>query len=356
MKQIFFRLKLKGSGCVNFDEGKSHGLRLKKLGIIDPAVQIHDNVMFAKKHIYKTDQTYEYTDKGGNVCTRPVYDYKIKISADCLRHHIYEHEVDVVTPAVQMIDTMYCNYLLSPVGLTRGYLYTKATDDSSTLKKKSPLTISDAIQTNDAKSNLMEVRSTTGERNCLSFFTSEKIGDVEYQADGVIDLKTLSFISSDDRFGRKAINQEWCESELADKVLKSFYGEGASYDKGNFTSTTKYLTNTFSETGILLGNNVVEYLVKFILKNMLKVSIKRNNAWTRVDKLEIKFVNDPIADKFDDADGWVEIKTEDNIDDLHIVCDDFYTKSTEEDIRQLVEIDDKYKEITAANKKAKNKK
>ena len=345
MKQVFFKLKLSGNGCVNFDDSAKQKDLLRKLGLINGMVP--DNIKLAKKVIHDTGKK----DEKGN----PIYDYKIKISADCLRHHTFEHEVDVVTPAVQMLDTMYCNYLLSNVGITRGYMFALSSDVGKSLKRKSPLTIVDAIQTNNTKSNMFEVGTTSGERDETSLFSSEKIGDVEYKTHGVIDLKTLSFISADEKFDRMGLYTEWIDNGLIDKVMKSHYGEDAQYETGFFVSNAKYLTNTFAECGVRLGDNVVTQLVRYILRSLLGIDIRRNNAWTRAVSLEVKEVNNPLVDTFDNKSGWKQVD-EDYIDSLDIKCDDFYHKATEEEVKELVEINELYIQNSNDKKAAKEKK
>lgn len=346
MKQIFFKVKLSGNGCVNFDDSSKQKDLLRKLGIISGMVP--DNIKLSKKVIYDTG----IKDGNGN----PIYDYKVKISADCLRHHMFEHEVDVVTPAVQMLDTMYCNYLLSNVGVTRGYMFASSRDAGKTLKRKSPITIVDAIQTNNSKSQMFEVGTTSGPRTDTSLFSCEKIGEVEYETHGVIDLKNLSFISADEKFDRMGIYTEWIDNGLVDKIIKTHYGENAEYSTGFFTSNANYLTNTFAECGVLLGDNIVDKLVKYILSCLLRIDIRRNNAWTRVQSLEIKIVNKPIEDTFEDECGWVKIETLEDLNNFTVKCDNFYHKSTEEEIQELVDINNKYLQISGDKKAAKEKK
>ena len=344
MKQVFFKLKLSGNGCVNFDDSLKQAYLLKELGIIKG--EFNKNIKLAKKVISDTGKK----DEKGN----PIYDYKVKISADCLRHHTFEHEVDVVTPAVQMLDTMYCNYLLSNVGITRGYMFALSSDVGKSLKRKSPLTIVDAIQTNNTKSNMFEVGTTSGERDETSLFSSEKIGDVEYETHGVIDLKTLSFISADEKFDRMGLYTEWIDNGLIDKVMKSHYGEDAQYETGFFVSNAKYLTNTFAECGVRLGDNVVTQLVRYILRSLLGIDIRRNNAWTRAVSLEVKEVNNPLVDTFDNKSGWKQVD-EDYIDSLDIKCDDFYHKATEEEVKELVEINELYLKKSKDKKEVRKK-
>lgn len=339
-KQILFRLGLVGNGCVNFDDSKTQAFTLKKLGIIDPSITINNNIKLAKKQIYDTGEIY-INSRGEE---KPIYDYKLKISADCLRHHIYEHDVEAITQAIQIDDRIFCNYLLSDVGLTRGYMFAKSVDVGKTLKRKSPLTVTDAIQTNNNRSNLMEVGSTTGARTDTSFFTVEKIGDVEYVAKGLIDLKTLAFISADDRSDRMAIESKWCDNGLVDDILKLHYGTNAQYEIGYFTTSAKYITNTFAEFGILLGDKIVSNLVKHILTNILKLDIRRNTAWTKCAKLEIKLVNDLIESKFDDED-WIDVNSENDINTLQITYGTLYSRATNEDLAKQREVDEKFKAI-----------
>mgnify|MGYP000886153413 FL=1 len=345
MKQVFFKLKLSGNGCVNFDDSAKQAELLSKLGILNGKTT--GNIKLAKKVISDTGKK----DEKGN----PIYDYKVKISADCLRHHTFEHEVDVVTPAVQMLDTMYCNYLLSNVGITRGYMFALSSDVGKSLKRKSPLTIVDAIQTNGAKSQMFEVGTTSGPRTYTSLFSCEKVGEIEYSTHGVIDLKTLSFISADEKFDRMGLYTEWIDNGLIDKVMKSHYGENAQYETGFFVSNAKYLTNTFAECGVHLGDNVVTQLVRYILRSLLGIDIRRNNAWARAVSLEVKIVNNPLEDTFNDESDWKQVD-EDYIDSLEIKCDDFYHKATEEETKELVEINEKYLQNSNDKKAAKEKK
>lgn len=47
MKQIFFKVKLSGNGCVNFDDSSKQKDLLRKLGIISGMVP--DNIKLSKK-------------------------------------------------------------------------------------------------------------------------------------------------------------------------------------------------------------------------------------------------------------------------------------------------------------------
>lgn len=342
MKQILFKVVFNGNGVVNFDDSKNQKYALGKYKI---ATGLNDNTKLAKKIFFETDKK----DENGN----PIMDYKIKVSADCLRHGIFENEVDVVNPSIMQMDNVFAQYLLSPVGLSRGYMFTYK--DSSAVKRKSPLTITDAIQTDGNKSNI-EVGSTTGERSETSFFYTEKIGDTTYESKGVIDLKQLMFVSADAKFDRLAINPDWVNIGLTHDVLKSYFGENAKEEYGWFTSTNKYFGPAMAENGILLNDEIVDALVKFILKGILGVNIRRNNAWFKAASLQIKVVNNPLIDTFDKEDGWIKIADEKAVDSLNITPDKMYDKATDEEVALIKEIEGKYealKKDSSDKKKAK---
>ena len=283
-------------------------------------------------------------------------DYKIKVSADCLRHGIFENEVDVVNPSIMQMDNVFARYLLSPVGLSRGYMFTYK--DKSAVKRKSPLTITDAIQIDgDGNKSNIEVGSkcdvdyNTGKRSTTSFFYTEKIGDTTYESKGVIDLKQLMFVSADAKFDRLAIKPDWVNIGLTHDVLKSYFGENAKEEYGWFTSMNKYFGPAMAENGILLNDEIVGALVKFILKGILGINIRRNNAWFKTESLQIKVVNDPISDTFDNKNGWIKITDENAIDSLSITPDKMYDKATDEEVALIKEIEAKYKALQKEMKK-----
>lgn len=104
-----------------------------------------------------------------------------------------------------------------------------------------------------------------------------------------------------------------------------------------------------------MSDKIVTQLVKYILRSLLGIDIRRNNAWTRTTSLELKIVNNPLEDTFEDKSKWVKV-TEGYIDSLEIKCDDFYHKSTDEEINELVEVNELYSKNKNAKKEAKENK
>jgi hypothetical protein len=254
-------------------------------------------------------------------------------------------------------DVIYCNYLLSPVGLVRGYAFMDRVEGLS-LKRKSPFTIIDAVQTNDTISH-MEVGTTTGERNDTSLFYNEKVEDITYLTKGVFDLCRLKFISADPICDRLAIKDDWISTDLVNKSFKKHYGNIASPKYGHFTyvNRAKYVDKCYSEYGILLNDELVEYLVKRTLKNMLNMNIRKNNAFAYTSKLQVKLVDDitSMEQTMNSSKGWINIITMDDIDSLNLTnIEEFYVEGSDSDFKVREEMEKKYKEDLANSKKNKN--
>jgi len=348
MKQLLVKGHISGKGCVNFDDSSEQKFTLKKLGIRDTIG--HDNVKLAKKaYFLKVNDEGEPVLKDGE----KVYDYKIKISSECIRNAIFANETEYVNPMVKFSDVVFANYALSPVGLVRGYMFANTPDSGGeTLKRKSPFTVSDAIQSNDTRSSI-EIGTTSGDRNDTSFFYTETIGDIEYDFTAIIDIKTLIFVVADPLFDRKAIKSDWVDTGLAEKMLEMHYPGISNPQKGYFTASSKCLTQNISEYGIILNKEIVEYLVKYLLKGILGVSIKRNTSYADVTSISIKEVNDIINDKFDSTDGWKTLTSSEDVDALSFDIECPYVPASEEEIQKLNEIKEKY---ASENKDRKDKK
>lgn len=356
MKAILIKGRISGKGCVNFDDAKSQKFNLAKLGITDRVG--NDNVKLAKKAYFLK------RDADGNVVTdengEKVYDFKIKISAECLRNAIFRNDVECVNPMVKGNDMLASNYMLSPVGITRGYMFAdNDKEGAGTLKRKSPLTVSDAIQTNDAKA-VLEIGTTSGDRNPTSMFYYENVGDIEYEFEAIIDIPQLTFIVADQLFDRMAIKSDWIHTGLAEKMLSMHFPGISNPAFGYFTKCAECLSQEISEFGIILNKELVEHLVKYLLKNILGASVKRNTGYANVTSISIKEVNDIVTDKFDVEDGWKNISTSEEVDQLSFNIECPYTKSTAEQIERIKPIREAYeiavKELIEKRKAEKNEK
>jgi hypothetical protein len=340
LKEILFRMKIKGQGIVNYDSDEQR-YAISKTNLLrgmfhdeNGKLVSNENIQLAKKVLY---------DDGT---------YKIKISSDCLRSEIFGKDIDVITPSIIACDNIFCSYLLSPVGIVRGYMFTEKNRDS--YKRKSPFRITDAIQTNDAKS-FLEICSKHGERSNNSMFYKENVGDIEYYAEGNIDICGLSFISADPIFDRLGMKSEWINTGIAEKILKKHYGDLADVKFGHFTRTNAamMLDKSYCECGILLGNKLIEYLIKDTLTNILNMKREMRSSYAYTSCLEIKFVDDILApnQSINSDEGWITITCDEDIKNLNInLSDSFYVESTDNDIKNRDKMQEEYNNMLKEQK------
>lgn len=354
MKQIIFKATMEGCGVVNYDD-KSQSFLLNKFGLTENVPKkdgsTTDNVKYAKKHFYarKDDEGNLVRDSEG----KQLYDYKVKISGDCIRNAIFKNDAEYTNPIIAKDDFIAHNYMLSKLGITRGYCFTNK--DETGYKRKSCLTITDAVETSDAKSAI-EIGTCSGERNVTSMFYTEKVGKTTYETSGVIDFKTLMFVVADPMFDRLAINPDYLTNGVVEKIMHNLYGDIAKPTIGYFTASSKSLTQKISEYGMILNEELVVFLVKELLKRIMGCSIKRSNAYANVTSLSIKFVDDIIYDKFDDENGWIELNSLEDVDNLEFTVDCPYERMDDECKDALEALKEEYNKAVEEAKEAKKQK
>lgn len=55
-------------------------------------------------------------------------------------------------------------------------------------------------------------------------------------------------------------------------------------------------------------------------------------------------MDDLIKDTFEnEEEGWIKIYSEDDINELQIICDSLFTEATDEDLKRMKDIDEEYK-------------
>lgn len=343
LKSILLRWKLKGRGIVNYDSSEQRFV-LNDTNLNNMKTK-HDNVNYAKKRLYKNGDNYEY---------------KITTSSDFLMHNIFS-DIPFQSPNVQDNDIVLHSYLASPSKLVRGWL---ETSKALTLKRKGCLSLVDAEQTNNAVSYI-ETFSKSGKKDKEdngatdnTFFKKEVVGDMEYKTVGSIDLAQLQFLSCDDIFDRMAFNPDNFElfKRFLQTKLPNFNSELGYYQMKNSVIE-------IPEWGILLSKENVMFLVKDVLKKMLLFSVNKRDAYMKNSELEIKFVYDHLEDTFEDENGWVKIKS---VEDIDFEPEFFYEKVDLEKSKELrAQIEEAYKERkrksaegkknNKTNKKDKNK-
>jgi len=301
VKHVNFEIELKGNGIVNFDSGDQKHLwnRESKNGNKNKFTSIDNNNMYAKKSYYR--------NVNGEL------DYKIKIAGDCLRNAIFKGDAIATNPSISHHKSLLNSFIGSILGLVRGYMFAGKTE---TIKRKSPLTITSAVQTNNSESYL-EFHSRSGQKKIgddsntkdTTIFNKETIGEITYKAEGFINLQTLEFLSCDPIFDRYHFNSDDFE------ILKTFL----AVNLPNFNSELGYhslKTSAIdvSEFGLKLNNEQCVFLIKETLKRILSINIEKTTAYAKLVSLKVQLMTDVINSK---NDKWIVINSFEDIDNLN---------------------------------------
>jgi hypothetical protein len=349
-KNILFRFNLEGRGIVNFDDAGvqkwlvNQGDKIKGMLPRNGSGKYTENITLGKKSFFMDDE--------GNL------GYKLKISENSLRHAIFKDDVYLQSPSIMHNQPLLYSYIASPMGLLRGYSFMTKHNSGETLKKKSPVTITDAIQSNNAKSSV-EVQVKSGEKTTqesaddakdTSLFYKETAGDMEYNAKGVIDLMELQFVSGDKIFDRYAFNPDYYE--MYSKLLAASV-PGFDAKLGYYTISNS--VQKLPEYGVLLSNENVVSLVREFFKRLLSTSIKRKGSFASVTNVQIKLVDNVINGGFTNNEGWVDLNLE-GVEGLNFDTQMFYDEADFDEVKKLKTMMDEAKKASKeAGKKKKSK-
>lgn len=340
-KGILFKLEMGGRGIVNYDgpEQKFVWGRESKKGNKNQFASINNNLSLAKKVYTKSDED--------------VLEYLIKISSNAFKFSLYSEDAVANTSSIQHNPILFNSSIASFNGIVRGYLYT----GDNIFKRKSPLTIVDIIQSNNAQSS-MELFTKSGakvtktdvdDKGGTSLFIKETIGDITYQSFGEIDISELQFVSADPIFDRTSFNSD--DFEIYKMFLKKHFDK-LNPKLGYYKLKTA--NADISEFGYTIDNETMIDIIKVLLYRLLTVKIKRNNAIAFTSKVLIKYVNDPLKDTLLNPDGWVEIATQEDIDNISFDMDDKYIPTNTEDaIKQRKDTEEYFAKEKAKTKQAK---
>lgn len=342
IKGIRFKMNLEGQGVVNFD------------GDVDKFCQ---KQLKGFEHINPHNKNYKFAKKVYRIDEEGKLDYKLKISSACLRHEMFTNPFGNTPISIINTKLEWYHYILSSCGLLRGYMFTQ--DKLPTIRRKSPITICDAIQTNDAKS-FMEIGTQSGNIHNdseISLHTHEQVGDITYTAEGFINIQELRFFSCSLKYDRLGINPDILtyindkKENIADTVLKNLYGKDAKYDIGLFYYN-EFAKASELELGILLGDEITINLVKDALMRMFDVYIKRSGSFAKVKNIEIQLVSDVL----DTSNEWIELNSHSDIVNLNFEVDNAYKLSDKEYLDAVQEEKESYKNFKKVKKENKRNK
>lgn len=340
-RSIYFKAKIAGQGVVNYDSKSSKYIVKKcfpdfKDVFVSSTGKMIDNIMIAKHDFkQKLDENGQPVFKTWEDGSQsPVLEAKVKISAECIRSHIFGEDIPLHNNDIIHAPIALVKFLASPANMLKGHLFTKKGDFS--LKRKSAVNTCDAIQTNNAVPNFeihnsrvpMKMKEAVDEKSGTSLYYKETVGYIEYILEGSIDVDCLQFISVSDRFNRMAVHPDHVEFfiETLSKNLGSQVSEVQWYKK-------KTSANELPEEGILLNQEQCLVLVKEFFKRLINLRIEKTKAFARVEEVKIMYLKDPLNDFPSDETKYHTIKS---IDDITVKdFEMFYESMSEEDAMNL---------------------
>jgi hypothetical protein len=304
LKGISGKLKIYGKGIVNYDGDINDPINKyyfgKKQNISDKSEK---NINYAKKNFYK--------DENGDIT------HKIKISSNCIRHNLFKQAIPTQNSKLFSNPETMFNFIASKEVILRGFMYAEKNSNTSSTKRKSSISCTDAEQTSSNESYI-EFYSTSGEKtkDGNKIHNKENIGEVAYEMDFFIDIKELQFLSVDSSNDRMMFNAD--HYELFKKYM-SLPNRLPGFDNpiDNYILKTDLTQNV--ERGILLNQNQVDILVKFALESLLDFNIIKTNAFAKRDQLLIKPVYDCIEDE-----NFIEIKSKEDIKNMKFEYENYY--------------------------------
>lgn len=317
-KHIKFRVKFKGKGIVNFDNLNQKWIFFEDTNLKKRMFDKNDNVSYAKKSFY--------LDEDDNL------KYKIKISSNCLTYGIFGKEMANYNSSIALDKVCLMSFIGSPDALIRGFCFLSKEES---FKRKAAICLTDAEQTCNSVSYL-EQFSRSGPKNKdhdvvdSSIFKKESVGDIEYESQGIIDLQQMRFISTDAVFDRLAFNPD--DYSLFKRFLQS--------RMPSFNSELGYYKMTGSifevpEYGFKLSNDDILFLTRYYLQRVLELNITRKSGYVQTKSLQVKIVNDVINDSFENEEGWIDIKSLEDLNKINFSSDDFYEEINEEESKEL---------------------
>jgi len=296
IKSIEIKVEIEGQGIVNFDSVNQKWLWGRQE---DVEKIIDNNVTFGKGRYYSvTDSNGKVkTDQYGKVILTKVP----VISADCIRHSMYEDNMPVHLPNIMHDKTLLLKAVATPAFLERGYMFAMAGETSwrrtSAFKCSYAKAVEHSVSSLETFAN-SQAKTASEETAGTSFFKREVRGEMKYELSGAIDLSELGFISLSDIHDRMNFNPDFA-AIFADHLSKKMGSEVSSpayYNK-------EHNVYEIPELGIKLTEEQVKFLSLDILKRLARFNLAKTvTGWAKTKSVKIKLV----TDVFDDSE-WVTI-------------------------------------------------
>ena len=316
-KRIEFKFEIDGEGIVNYDSNSQKWV----WNTLEGKTKVnHDNVMLGKKVFFENEGKLQY---------------KLAISANALRHEIFKKGMPFQNQSLTNNDTMLVRTIANPTSFIRGYLFTSP---KYNIKRSSAISITSAIQTNAAISNI-ETFNKSGEKIDIndnktdnSFYKKEICGKISYGGSGIIDLSQLRFLSCDPAYDRLGL-----VSDHIKLYVDTFKEKMPSLDVKEGYYQIKDSVFELSECGLYFSDENIVLFVKEFFKNLLSLNIAKSGAFAKIKSIKYKIISDTIANLNEKNENWISIYNENDVDKISFTPDFFYEERDFEDTVKLKE-------------------
>lgn len=292
VKSIAFKIRLKGSGGVNYDDAKLQ-VSFFKNQRHRPGDQLQDKSNYS---LHKGNY-YAETEVQPDGSIKTYFVKKLKISSNCLRNAIFA-KAHPICNAQLHLDPRFVSFIASPSAQLRGYMY--PIKNGVTVVRSSPISIRSAEQISNTVSTLevmtkhdVQLGVSNGvnpdairKPSDTSMFSKETFGDITYEATGVLNLGELGFICFDDRYLRMNCTEDNAAAYI--KEIENRYGPGAQY--GYFEKRGSEIKSM--ELGLQLTSDQVQQLARYFFERVLDIDIVRSSGYAAVESVMIKYIYD----------------------------------------------------------------
>lgn len=318
----------------------------------------NNNYIIANK-----DYTQDIDENG-----KPCINAHLKISSECLRHHIHLTEMPFHSPQMQLNRFARRKFTGSIAALTRGWLHTY-----TATKHKGIYNITAATESGEAclvlephtQTGNKETKESSDDKSGTGFYFRENTGVTKYTFEGSIEnTSDAGFISLSDSCDRRMIAEEDISEVI--KIIESNFNAGSVSPVGYYLKEAD--SYSIHEKGFCLNNEQKKIMFIELLKRIATLTIRNSKGGTfKVTNVKIKFFTDTVMDVLTPNDGWLTIRSTDVPGFNFKMFDnvEFSNKYTESDpdaasaffaeITKTKDEHDKVSKLKKAEKKAKNK-
>lgn len=292
IKSVDFKVMASGYGVVNYNgstelvdgnESRDNHLMPKLRGYTNLSGQVSEKGYKFKKDVRDIDFT-----------KTPMY-----VSANCIRHWLFKEQAYDLHFATK---NNLSEYISSISGLVRGLVFTGG---SSSFKRKSPLLLTDFIDTlhngnfeqfvrsGKKKDDNTELKKDGKKKKSTSIFSKTTFGETSYIGHGSINIEDLQFISLDNKFDRAVINTNVDEaikiSKQIEELLISI--DSSKNPKAVFNENYVRVGSIYKEgeIGILLNDDAISILVEVMLEKIKELSFTQARGYLTVDDIEVDY-------------------------------------------------------------------